>query len=358
MPTPRLFIGAMSGTSADGVDVALVRITGAGLAIRIELVRHLAEPYDAELRRRIFAIRSDGSARLDDLAQLARDITLSYARAIDKLETNLLHIEAIAAHGQTLFHKPPLTMQWFDPSLLAAETGRAVVSDFRRADCAVGGQGAPLVPFADWVMFRGAPGRVILNLGGIANVTVLSGPYDTAGWDTGPGNCISDALCRRAGIAGGVDVDGLIALRGSADEAIVARTLASEYFRRPRPKSTDGPEMIRLFDAAVGGSKLDLPDLLATAAEITARSIRDALATLPLPQADLIVAGGGVNNPAIMQRLGRTRRTDECGVPAQAREAMAFAILGAATMDGIPSNSPAATGARRPVVLGCIARVS
>src|SRR6516165_10321270 len=180
----RLIAGAMSGTSADGVDVALVRIDGRGLEMSARLTHHHHVAYDSNLREAIFACRNSGEVRLADLAAMGRAITLVYARAVNeallgaKLTAN--DLAAVAAHGQTLFHAPPNTIQWFDPALLAAEVGCAVVSDFRRADCAAGGQGAPLVPFADYILFRHpSKNRVLLNIGGIANLTAI--PAGAAG---------------------------------------------------------------------------------------------------------------------------------------------------------------------------------
>ena len=200
----------MSGTSADGVDVAAVAVAGRGLGMTAKYLHHVERPYDAALRRRIFAVRESGAARLDELANLGRDITLAYAAAtrdlLRELSLPASKVSAVAAHGQTLYHAPPNTIQWLDPSLLAAETGLAVVSDFRRADCAAGGQGAPLVPFADWILFRHATKtRVILNLGGIANLTYLpagGGIKEVIAFDTGPGCCVSDWLMRTNDPAG------------------------------------------------------------------------------------------------------------------------------------------------------------
>jgi anhydro-N-acetylmuramic acid kinase len=358
MSLSRRIIGAMSGTSADGVDAALVDLTGRGLDIRARLIAHAHEPYPPELRERIFAIRHAEAAPLAALAELGRSVTLAYARAVKRLDADLADVTAIAAHGQTLYHAPPLTIQWFDPSLLAHVTGCAVVSDFRRADCAAGGQGAPLVPLADWVLFRDdRADRVLLNLGGIANITFLRAgapPDQTIAFDTGPGNCISDELCRRHNIPGGFDAGGRLALSGTCDTSLAEAVLASDYFARPYPKSTDTPEMIRLFDRAAAGRSLDLPDLLATAAHVAAEAVRRAIASLDLRSPQLIVAGGGVHNRAIMDRLGPARLTDDFGIPPAAREAVAFAVLGAATLDGVPGNIPRVTGAERAVVLGSI----
>src|SRR5262249_20675304 len=155
--SPRILAGAMSGTSADGVDVALVQIAGRGLEMSATVLQHHHRPYDSSLKSSIFRIRESGSAQLSELAQLARNISLCYAAAVNEAllgaKLSARDIAAVAAHGQTLHHDPPCTIQWFDPALLAAETGCAVVSDFRRADCAAGGQGAPLVPFADYLLF-------------------------------------------------------------------------------------------------------------------------------------------------------------------------------------------------------------
>jgi anhydro-N-acetylmuramic acid kinase len=202
---PRLLAGAMSGTSADGVDVAIVAIDGQGLDMSARLIHHNHIAYDNPLRDRIFSARQAGSIRLDELAKLGREISLCHAEAVNQAlaasDLKATDLAAVAAHGQTLFHAPPDTIQWFDPALVAAEVGCPVVSDFRRADCAVGGQGAPLVPFADYILFRHpTKNRVLLNIGGIANITWLKAGGsldDVIAFDTGPGNCISDWLCRK-----------------------------------------------------------------------------------------------------------------------------------------------------------------
>src|SRR4051812_25250675 len=198
----RLIAGAMSGTSGDGVDVAITRINGRGLEMSAQLVHHHHVAFDPSIRTTLFAIRDTQQLKLSDLARLGREISLTYARAVNEslAAANLRadELSAVAAHGQTLYHDPPNTIQWFDPSLVAAEVGCMVVSDFRRADLAAGGQGAPLVPFADFILFRHpTKNRVLLNTGGIANITYLKagGTIDEViAFDTGPGNCISDYL--------------------------------------------------------------------------------------------------------------------------------------------------------------------
>jgi anhydro-N-acetylmuramic acid kinase len=363
----------MSGTSADGVDVALVHVTGRGIDMSARLVRHHHRPYDLALRRLIFSMRGgDAALRLADFARCGRDVSLAYAAAVrDALRgagVAPAEVAAVAAHGQTLYHAPPDTIQQLDPALLAAETGCAVVSDFRRADGAAGGQGAPLVPFADYVLFRHrARTRVLLNIGGIANVTHLpagDGPDHMTAFDTGPGNCVSDYLVRTANPDGpGIDVDGQVAARGVPVFPLLERMLEAEYFSRPPPKSTDGPAMIGLFEQTRRevAQKFPFENLLKTACMLTATTIADAIRRFLRPFPDeLIVSGGGVHNETLMallrQPLGNlpVKTTDELGVPPDAKEAMAFALLAAATLDGVPSNVPAATGARRAVVLGSI----
>ena len=373
MSDQRLIAGAMSGTSADGVDVAVVRVTGRGEAMNAELLAHRHRPYPAGLRRLIFALRAgEAPVRLADVARCTRDVSLACADAVnDALAAANFpasDISAVAAHGQTLYHAPPDTIQLLDPALLAAETGCAVVSDFRRADCAAGGQGAPLVPFADYVLFRDPhKTRVLLNIGGIANLTYLragGGMEDLVAFDTGPGNCVSDHLVRSARPDGpGVDLDGGLASRGELLVPLLQRALQHDYFSRPPPKSTDGPAMIDLFETARGETARNAPleSLLQTACVLTTTTVTHAIRHFlhPFPH-ELIVSGGGVHNATLMallrQSLGNLslRTTDKLGVPADAKEAIAFALLAAATLDGVASNVPAATGARRRVVLGSI----
>jgi anhydro-N-acetylmuramic acid kinase len=365
MPT-RLIAGAMSGTSADGIDVAIVAIDGRGTEMSAKLVRHVHQPYDPELRRAIFALRGSGQVALPELARCGREISLAYAVAVRKalVAANLdaSDLAAIAAHGQTLFHDPPNTIQWIDPALLAAEIRCPVVSDFRRADCAAGGQGAPLVPFGDYIIFHHPTrDRAVVNLGGIANITFLpaGAPLEkTLAFDTGPGNCISDYLMREHDPDGpGVDHGGQLASRGNVVRELFDAFLDDGYFRLSGPKSTDGPQMIDTFLKARKrvASPIPLPDLLATACALTAELVRASLRALGAGTTmDVIVAGGGTQNQTLMRQLEGARTSDEFGVPTDAREAIAFALLGAATLDNVPANVPSCTGASRPVVLGAI----
>lgn len=357
----------MSGTSADGIDVAIVRINGRGHLMTAELVGHHARPFEAALRERIFTARSTGMISLREIAGLTRDVSLAYASAVitalTETRTLACELTAVAAHGQTMFHDPPSTMQVLDPSLVASRVGCAVVSDFRRADCAAGGQGAPLVPFADHVLFRSETvDRVLLNIGGIANLTFLKAggsPSDVIAFDTGPGNCLSDHVCRSHNPAGpGYDLGGNQAARGLALPRAVDAFCAHPYFAQPPPKSTDVPAMIAHFDRATAGTAFT--DALATACEITARTIVDSFQTFvgDPRESEWFVSGGGAENATIMrllrERLPRVLRAEDIGLSAAAKEAVAFALLGAATLDGEPSNLPGVTGASRAVVLGSI----
>jgi anhydro-N-acetylmuramic acid kinase len=365
----RLIAGAMSGTSADGVDVAIVGIDGRGLGMTATIVQHHHEPYVRELRERILSIRQGGPLDLGVLAGIGRAISLTYASAIfgamEAANLQLGALTAIAAHGQTLFHRPPDTIQWLDPALLASETRCRVISDFRRADCAAGGQGAPLVPFADFVLFRHATiHRAIVNIGGIANVTLIpaaAGLDQLLAFDTGPWNCISDFLVRSHNPSGpGYDAGGRLAGQGTVNTGLLDAVSQQPYFQSTGPKSTDGPEMVRTFTEAVRRLALQLrvEDLLTTACALSASQIARAINP---PITEVYVSGGGTKNATVMRMLAErltpgtvVRSTGEIGVIPQAREAVAFALLGAATLDGIPANVRSCTGASRAVVLGCI----
>lgn len=372
----RIIAGAMSGTSADGVDIAIVAISGRGLEMSAKLLHHESLPYEAELRKLIFCIRSQGSTDLGNLAKLGREISLVYANAVKTAlsRSNLTpkDLACIAAHGQTLYHAPPDTIQWFDPALVAAEVGCPVVSDFRRADCAAGGQGAPLVPFADYILFRHpTKNRILLNIGGIANITWLKAGgsiEEVIAFDTGPGNCISDYLCQKHDPAGpGYDADGALARQGSSHRPTVTAFVRTGFISRKPPKSTDGPAMIAAFEKSKrsGSFSGTFQDQLATACHCCIAGISLTLGQntkryfdgAPL---EINVSGGGTNNHYLIGQL----RHELGGLPltilpmepqlSQAKEAIAFALLAAATLDGIPSNVPSVTGAKRGVILGSI----
>lgn len=359
----------MSGTSADGVDVAIVSIEGRALEMTARLITHRHVPYDSSIRKTVFQIRQEGKTELSIFARLAREISQAYAQCVQETlkaaNMKATDLTAVAAHGQTLFHAPPTTIQLLDPSHLAAELMCTVVSDFRRADCAAGGQGAPLVPFADYILFRDpTKSRILLNIGGISNLTWLKagGATDQViAFDTGPGNCVIDYLCRQHDADGpGYDVGGIIGGRGSPVRSAIEELFQKSYFLLPPPKSTDGPAMIELFESIQSLRDADFNSRVATATLWTVASIQNAiLQFLPQEPWELIVSGGGSENRTIMDHLRRwrgsnIRTSDEFGVPSAAKEAIAFALLGAATLDGVPSNIPSATGAKRAAILGSI----
>lgn len=368
----------MSGTSADGVDVAITQIAGLALDMQPELLLHHHAPYPQALRQAIFAARGAGQITLISLADLARQISLCYAQAVRealiRANLNLSELTAIAAHGQTLFHSPPNTIQWLDPALLAHELNCRVISDFRRADCAAGGQGAPLVPFADFILFRDSKkSRIVLNIGGIANITYLAagGSLPTViAFDTGPGNCVSDWLCRTHNPTGpGFDISGQLAAQGNPQPHLIDVASADPFFSQPPPRSTDTPAMISLFESAVRQTYLasssktsesSINDLLATACHWSAVQIARAIDQIAPPSdTEILASGGGTENQCLMGALRQYTPlpiipTDAFGIPSAAREAVAFALLAAATLDNQPSNVPSVTGASHPVVLGSI----
>jgi N-acetylmuramic acid 6-phosphate etherase len=372
----RFFIGLMSGTSCDGVDAALVSVWGRGLSRTGRLLAHLHLPFEPELRTKLLTTRRSGTHSLPSVAKLTHELTQAHVTAANQLlasqQIDASEIAAVGAHGQTFFHQPPVTMQVFDPSLLAARTGIVVISDFRRADCALGGQGAPLVPLADYLLLRDANrDRVIINIGGIANCTLLAAGAEldqVRAWDAGPGNCIIDDWMLLAG-GPAFDEGGAIALSGHENAALVSRMLADKYFSRCAPKSTDTLEMIGIFNNAIGDPRPSTPDVLASAAALTAAALVDSIAlesqrvSQKLDEPELICSGGGIHNAAIMgalrrraaEHLGaRVRTSDEVGIPSQAKEAIAFAILASCTLDNEPGNVPSVTGASARAVLGSI----
>ena len=364
-----LAIGLMSGTSLDGVSAALVRISGT--APDVALLAFHQEPYDARERGQIIDAIARGGAR--DLAVLHVALAERFAGAALQLlasaKTAPRQLSFVASHGQTIWHEPgKATLQLGDPAVIAERVGVRVVSDFRARDVAAGGQGAPLVPLAD-VMLFGDPerGRLLLNLGGMANVTWVPrrGVLDGAlAFDTGPGVAVIDAVVRRLDPDAPYDRDGERARRGRPAVKVLEALLADAFFSRPPPKST-GREMFGMAYAdrlveqvrAAGGSD---NDAVATACALTVESIARALErwTPVAPDADLVISGGGARNPALVEMLAARVRPrpvvgfDQRFFDGDAKEAVAFAFLGWLTVNARPGNLPAATGARGPRILG------
>ncbi|HEY8807998.1 MAG TPA: anhydro-N-acetylmuramic acid kinase [Candidatus Limnocylindria bacterium] len=359
-------IGIMSGTSADGMDAAAIELGDERPRPTIRLLAHVARDHSDSLRYRILAAGSGAPLSAHDIALLHADLGAAYASIARELVTKIGREPAcIALHGQTIAHFPAehATLQIGDASRVAVEIAAPVINDFRSADVALGGQGAPLVPFADHLLFADGTPRAILNLGGIANLTLLptDRAEDVTAFDTGPGNMVIDQLARKGGNE--LDRDGAAAARGRVSDAALARALAHPYFARRGPRSTGREEFGASFtqqllaDVKAAGGSLD--DAIATATALTVETIGRALDGGPWRE--LVVAGGGARNATLMARLKeRTklpiRSTDDLGIPAEAREAAAFAILGAYRLRGEPNTLPKCTGASRAVSAGAIHR--
>jgi anhydro-N-acetylmuramic acid kinase len=398
--------GVMSGTSADGINVALVRISqrdgqgsrsGSVAAGRsrgqecprhmIKLVGHAEYSYLYRVREAVLAAMNAASARVADLARLDFVLGELYAEAVLATERRFrVKADLVGCHGQTLYHqgetqpflgkKISATWQTGEAAVIATRVGVPVVSDFRPADMAAGGKGAPLVPYLDYLMFRDAKvGRIVQNIGGIANLTAIPAgalAKDIFAFDTGPGNMVIDAvteaLFRRP-----FDRGGKIAASGNVIEPVLRRMLAYKFLRRKPAKTAGreefGREFVRRFLEACGKARKQ--DVVATATALTARSIADAVERFVLPKTrsrsnhsfcEMILSGGGSRNGTLTGMLAeclgplgvQLRFSDDFGLPSEAKEAVAFALLAYETWNRRPSNVPSATGARRAAILGKI----
>lgn len=361
-----LFIGALSGTSIDSIDVALVRF-----APQPQLVATHSLGYPEFLRAELLALCGPGENEIDRLGQADVQVGRWFAQAVNELLAKSTlqpgAVRAIGSHGQTIRHRPegsaPFTLQIGDPNIIAAVTGLPVVGDFRRKDLALGGQGAPLVPAFHEAVFR-QPGtnRVVVNIGGIANLTMLPGDATvaTTGFDTGPGNTLLDAWSRRV-LGEPMDRGGAFAARGRVEPRLLAALLADPYFSKAPPKST-GPEYFSIgwlqrHLEAVGA--IGEADVQSTLLALTATTIADGVRRFPGESAPAVfVCGGGAHNDELMRALraqlpgSAVGRTDDLGVPGGWVEAMAFAWLAARRWHGQAGNCPAVTGAKRAAVLG------
>ena len=364
-----LAVGLMSGTSLDGVDAALMRILPRGEGYELELLRFHTFPFEADLRNALAAALPPNAGSTEGLASLHHslgDVFGKAARAIRGDE----RIGYVASHGQTLWHDGAagVTLQVGDAFLIREHAGSTVCYDFRSADCAAGGQGAPLVARVDALLLASDDeDRVALNLGGIANVTLLprgAEPEKAVAFDTGPGGMLLDAfVAERTGGRLGFDRDGMLASAGRANQALLDQMLDDPYFAASPPKTTGrerfGGQFIARHAAAL--AELRLEDAAATLTELTAASVAKAIRGTGFEEARVIASGGGAHNPALLARLaarlkrGRVESSDAMGIPIDAKEAMAFAVLGYETLRERCANVPAATGARHPAVLGAIA---
>ncbi|MBC5799273.1 MAG: anhydro-N-acetylmuramic acid kinase [Candidatus Eremiobacteraeota bacterium] len=365
-------VGLMSGTSLDGVDAALVDIRPRGSGYDVRLDRFITVPFSTRARSRLLAALTLRGPDLSELVALDHLVGEMFAAAARKVAPGEA-VDFIASHGLTAFHDGVLrrTFQIGDPYRLREELGATVVFDFRRADCAAGGHGAPLVPYVDALLFTSSERNIVaLNIGGIANVTVLEAGAAAAprAWDTGPGNMLLDAFVRgRTDGRWNFDADGAAAAQGRANEGVVTELIAREasFLALGPPKSTGrerfGAQCLEAHADLMAAMSLE--DGCATLCAFTAATIAQSLAAHG-PLAPLVIAsGGGVHNRALLtmlrERLGRDDAalalSSDFGVDPDAKEALAFALLGYETLRGRPANVPAATGAAHPAVLGAIA---
>ena len=376
-------IGLMSGTSADGMDAALTEITGSGTDTRVKTLGFVSLPYSDEIRREILRLASGTAGGSRDLCQfsfLLGELGLEASRAVcEEAGIDPAEIDLVGSHGQTLYHLPEAqpyagrmirgTLQLGEASVIAEGLGCPVVSDFRVRDFAAGGQGAPLVPYSEYLIYRRADRTVGLqNIGGIGNLTVLpkgAGPEKTIAFDTGPGNMVMDQITERlTGGARRYDADGRMAAQGECSGELLSWLLADPWLRLPPPKSTGrevygAPYVDRLMEK---GKEMGLtgPDILATATRFTAACIGLAVREMcPEAPDELVVGGGGSRNPTLIRDIRRevsipVMLNEDLGLNSDAKEAVAFAILANECIRGQANNMPSVTGAAHPVVMGKI----
>ncbi|WP_251106581.1 anhydro-N-acetylmuramic acid kinase [Alloacidobacterium dinghuense] len=376
----------MSGTSADGIDVALVQIRPKGNGLKLELIGHEAFPFTPVLRKVILSAMDAKSTSTADLARLNWRLGQAYVEALRAtVKRHPVNLQLIGCHGQTIYHQGATAMyagrtvactwQIGEPALLAAELGVPIVSNFRPADMVAGGQGAPLVPLLDYVQFAdNKRARVLQNIGGIGNLTLIppaSGINKLIAFDTGPGNMVIDALMQQL-FQKSYDRSGKIASRGHVIESVLSATLKHPFFRAKPPKSAGREEFGAAFAERLlqlcqefGGSN---EDAITTATALTADSITRAFKEFVQPRlksnipVDYIVSGGGAKNKTLMAMLQQRLEplgcnlleSSDAGIPVDAKEAMAFALLAYYTWHRRPANVPSATGAKRPAILGQI----
>jgi len=378
MPRARLVAGIMSGTSADGVDVALVALDTAS---RPTLVHAAVHPFDTATRAAILTLAEPDGGDARAVSRLNVHLARAYADALAATVAEAgvpsAQLDLIGCHGQTIAHLPnetiPSTLQAGSGPALAALSGVTVAYDFRAADVALGGQGAPLIPFVDFLLFHErATDRAVgvLNLGGIANLTLLpagtTDPTQIVAFDSGPANIVIDGLMRVL-VGADFDRDGQLAAAGSVHDGLLAELLQHDYFDRTLPKSTGREEFGAPFIAELvqRGKRLNLPvaDLVATATMLTARSIAQSLRIVPEQHrpAELILGGGGASNPALRQMLAAELpgvmllQHEDAGWPSDAKEAIGFALLADAAVRAVPSALPNVTGTSEQLVLGALA---
>jgi anhydro-N-acetylmuramic acid kinase len=384
--------GVMSGTSADGINVAIVKI-GSPLSLhrrgvprhRLQLIGHSQRAYPSDVRAAVLSAMNASQASVADLARLNSVLGDLYADAVLAAQRRFAtKVHLVGCHGQTLYHQGEpqrfvrktvaATWQTGEAAVIAARVGVPVVSDFRPADMAAGGKGAPLVPYLDYLWFRDEHiGRIVQNIGGIANLTAIpaGAPANRVlAFDTGPGNMVIDAVTQQL-LGVPFDRSGKIAGSGDVMDVVLRRVLAGRFFRTKPPKTAGreefGRDFVRDFLHSCGAAPKQ--NIVATATAVTARSISDALRRFVVSNSrarhsfrELIVSGGGAKNATLMTMLAEQlaplgvvlRYSDDFGLPSDAKEAVAFAVLAHETWHRRPSNVPSATGARRSAILGKI----
>jgi len=375
----------MSGTSADGVDVAVVSIQGRGSYLSFDLLLHDHSEYPKAIRDAVLAAMNANKISVAELSRLNFRLGEFYAEAVSRAQKKAApaKLDLVGCHGQTLYHqgtaalylgkKIACTWQTGEGSVVAARLGVPVVSDFRPADMAAGGKGAPLVPFLDYAIFRSKnKGRIVQNIGGIANLTAIPAdgtPSDIMAFDTGPGNMVIDRLMQML-FKKNYDSRGNIARKGTILQSVLEKSLDSAYFKLKPPKTAGreefGSEYAEAFLRRCG--RAAKADVIATATALTVASMAQALKSFVLTKSnyrDWVVSGGGTKNATLMEMIQKEsdslglwlRHSDEFGVPSQAKEAVAFALLAYQTFNGLPGNVPSATGAKRAAVLGKVSYV-
>lgn len=378
-------VGLMSGTSVDGVDAALVEITGQGMLTKAKLLAFVDYPIDPAIRQEIFALFQPTTSRVDQICRMNFVIGELFAAAANQVirQAGFQNgdVDLIGSHGQTIYHIPfpestgPIstasTLQIGEAAVIAERTGITTVSNFRARDLAAGGQGAPLVPYVDYLLFHHPTiTRAIQNIGGIGNVTYLPAGQpltQVLAFDTGPGNMIIDALVSL--ITDGrerFDRDGRMAAAGRVSDNLLTQLMQHDYLLLPPPKSTGrelfGEQFAKELLQRAQGLGVTGADLVATATAFTAASIADHYRRYltAAPVQEVVVGGGGSYNPTLLRVLrqqlapARVLTHDDFGIASDAKEAIAFAILANETISGLPSNIPSATGARQAVILGSI----
>lgn len=375
----KLVVGLMSGTSMDGIDAALVKIIGNGPDSKIFLEDFICVPYEKSLKHELLNLhRNSSPGKLSDLNfAVGEEFSAAVIKLIENSCIELDEVDVIGSHGQTVYHNPPSagnksvsTLQLGEADVIAERTGITTVGDFRTRDMAAGGEGAPLIPYVDYILFHDEEKiSIAQNIGGIANLTVVtSAPEHVIAFDTGPGNALIDAV---VGIHNGwekfYDESGLIASSGKVDSMLLEKLMDNEYFRMGPPKSTGkevfGMEFAEAAYSIVIQSKMSFEDLVSTLTQFTVETICHAYKTHIFPRYDIeeiILSGGGARNTEMVRRLKENLNgkkislTDDYGIPAEAKEAVGFAVLANETVAGNPGNIPGVTGASHLLPLGKI----